>query len=157
MTAGCDDPWRPADPLAELRAIEALKRLKSRYCYGIDQQDWQLWREQVFAPDATLSVPSVGKSVTGVETIIAWVKEQWIDRISVHHAHLPDLELQSRTQARGRWAMDDRLYQRSAPDEPYRLLMHGFGYYDETYVRLECGWRIASTVLTRLHVERASA
>lgn len=141
--------------LTELGAIEALKRLKARYFYGIDQQDWQLWREEVFAPDASMSVPSIGSSITGAEAIIAWVKERWKDTVSVHHGHMPDLEILSLTQARGRWAMDDRLYRRSAPDQPYRLALHGFGYYDDTYVRLHSGWRILSTRLTRLHVERA--
>lgn len=139
------------DKIAELCALEALKRLKARYCYGIDQHDWQLWREQVFAPEASLSIPSIGLTVTGAEAIIAWVKERWKNMISVHHAHMPDLEILSPTEARGRWAMDDRLYRRSAP---HQLLLHGFGYYDETYLHLECGWRILSTTLTRLHVER---
>lgn len=143
------------DALGELQTIEALKRLKARYCYGIDRQDWQLWREQVFAPDASLSVPAIGITVTGAEAIIAWVKGRWEGMISVHHAHMPDLDVISPTRAQGRWAMDDRLYRRSAPNEPYRLVLHGFGHYDETYVRLEHGWRIASTSLTRLHVERA--
>lgn len=90
--------------LAELQAIEALKRLKARYCYGIDQQDWQLWRDHVFAPDASLSVPSIDTTVTGVEAIIAWVKGRWEGMISVHHAHMPDLEVISSSQARCRWA-----------------------------------------------------
>ncbi|GGC16050.1 bile-acid 7-alpha-dehydratase [Novosphingobium endophyticum] len=134
---------------------EALKRLKARYCYGIDQQDWTLWRDHVFAPDASLTVPSTGKAVAGVEAIIAWVTDQWVDKVSVHRALMPDLEIQSSTTARGRWAMDDRLYQRSAPGQPYELLLHGMGYYDETYVRLDCGWRILTTKLIRQHVEHA--
>ena len=154
MAAGSDGYRQGDGQLAELLALEALKRLKACYCYGIDQQDWQLWREQVFAPGASMSVPSIGKTVTGVEPIITWVKERWTDMISVHHAHMPDLEILSSTDARGRWAMDDRLYRRSAPNEPYRLMLHGFGYYDEIYVRLDNGWRILSTTLTRLHVER---
>lgn len=149
------EPPQINDQLTELRALEALKRLKARYCIGIDQQDWQLWREQVFAPDASLSAPTLEKAITGVEAIIAWVSEQWADKVSIHHAHLPELEILSGTEARGRWAMDDRLYRRSAADQPCRLLLHGFGYYHETYVRLDCGWRIRSTILTRIHVEHA--
>lgn len=152
----CQDLLAQAgDPFAEFRDLEALRRLKARYCLGIDRQDWRLWREEVFAPDASLSVPALDRPITGVEPIISWVSAQWTDIVSVHHAHLPDLEIQSAGKARGRWAMDDRLYRRPAPDQPLQLLLHGFGYYDETYVRLAAGWRIQSTVLTRIHVEYA--
>jgi hypothetical protein len=31
--------------------------------------------------------------------------------------------------------------------------IHGWGHYHETYVKLDVGWRILSTRLTRLRVE----
>ena len=33
------------------------------------------------------------------------------------------------------------------------MTLHGFGHYHETYVRLDAGWRIRSSRLTRLRVE----
>jgi hypothetical protein len=33
--------------------------------------------------------------------------------------------------------------------------LHGFGHYHETYARGSAGWRIKTTRLTRLYVERA--
>jgi hypothetical protein len=33
-------------------------------------------------------------------------------------------------------------------------LLHGFGHYHETYIRRPEGWRIKTTRLTRLHLER---
>jgi SnoaL-like domain len=70
--------------------------------------------------------------------------------------HIPDVEILPADSARGIWAMEDIL--RLPKDQPSRCgytYLHGFGHYNETYVRSAIGWRIKSTRLTRLHVERS--
>ena len=52
-----------ANDLKRLIAIEEIKRLKARYFYGIDNKDWDLWRNEVWAPDARLVVGEMGKDV----------------------------------------------------------------------------------------------
>lgn len=143
------------DPIDKLLAIEEIKQLKSRYFYGFDHKDWDMWREQVWAPDGALIVPEADMRVEGIENILEWVIAQAADQVSVHHGHMPDIEILSETEAKGVWAMEDRLYRSTGnPLADGTHYLHGFGHYRETYVKLDMGWRIKTTQLTRLRVER---
>jgi hypothetical protein len=138
----------------KLLAIEEIKRLKSKYFFGLDHKDWELWRREVWAPDARLLVPEASREDVGIDAIIAYVSQSTADQVSVHHGHMPDIEITSDTTARGIWAMEDRLYR--SPGNPLAdgsSYLHGFGHYHETYVRTPVGWRIQSTRLTRLRIE----
>jgi hypothetical protein len=61
---------------------------------------------------------------------------------------MPELHLDSATEASGIWAMEDRIWW--ADGAPVSRLV-GYGHYHETYRRTSDGWRIASMRLTRLH------
>lgn len=141
--------------IERLAAIEAIKMVKAKYFYGLDHKDWDLWRREVWAADASLLVPeSRDEPWTGIENIIAWVSASTADQISVHHGHMPIIEITSDTTATGIWAMEDRLFRtKEYPLEGGHTHLHGFGHYRETYVRTHAGWRIQSTQLTRLRVE----
>jgi hypothetical protein len=138
----------------KLLAIEEIKRVKSKYFYGLDHKDWELWRREVWTADARLEVPEVGRDVVGVDNIIAWVSESVGDQVSVHHGHMPNIEIVSADAATGVWAMEDRLYRtKERPLADGTTFLHGFGHYHERYARTASGWRIASTRLTRLRIE----
>ena len=138
----------------KLLAIEEIKQVKSKYFWGLDHKDWEFWRREVWAPDARLEVPEAGQDVVGIDNIIAWVSESVGDQVSVHHGHMPVIEIASADSATGVWAMEDRLYRTKArPLADGSTFLHGFGHYHERYVRLQAGWRIASTRLTRLRIE----
>jgi hypothetical protein len=109
----------------------------------------------VFAPDASLHVPeSREEAYVGVDNIIAWVSASTGDQVSVHHGHMPNIQICSADSATGIWAMEDRLYRsKEQPLPSGHTYLHGFGHYHETYVRGHTGWRIKSTRLTRLRVE----
>src|ERR1700741_420793 len=96
--------------IEKLLAIEEIKRVKSKYFYGLDHKNWDLWRREVWAADARLEVPEVGQDVVGIDNIIAWVSESVGDQVSVHHGHMPNIEITSAETATGVWAMEDRLY-----------------------------------------------
>ncbi len=138
-----------------LIALEEIRRVKSRYFYGLDHKQWDIWRQDVFAPDARLDVPEAFKEpIAGIEKIIAWTAEATADQVSVHHGHMPDIEFTSDDTASGVWAMEDRLYRtRAHPLADGSLYLHGFGHYHEDYVRTARGWRIAMTRLSRLRIE----
>ena len=138
------------DAIERLVAIEDLKQLKARYWYALDHQDWTMWRDEVWSPDAELDVAAEKQHKVGPrDALIEWVKERFVDQVSVHHGHTPIIELTSDTTATGIWAMEDRLYRgNSHVDGPGYV--HGFGHYHETYVKLDVGWRIRTSRLTRL-------
>jgi hypothetical protein len=70
--------------------------------------------------------------------------------ITVHHGHMPEIELTSPTTATGIWAMEDHLWW---PAGSPITSLHGYGHYHETYRKSSEGWRIATLTLTRLHRE----
>jgi hypothetical protein len=141
--------------LERLLAIEEIKRIKSKYFYCLDTKDWAGWKESVFAPDGSLEVPeALAEPIVGIDRIIEWVSAQAGTQVSVHHGHMPDIEICSADSAKGIWAMEDRLYRpKNAPHASGFSYLHGFGHYHETYVRGPKGWRIKTTRLTRLRVE----
>ncbi len=141
--------------IERLLAIEEIKRLKSKYFYYLDHKDWARWKAEVWTSDARLEVPEVSMDVVGVDNIIKFTSESAGNQVSTHYGHMPDIEILSDDTAKGIWAMEDIL--RLPKDQPsvygYTYL-HGFGHYHENYVRLPIGWRLKSTRLTRLYVER---
>ena len=142
-------------PIDRLLAIEEIKRVKSKYFYYLDHKDWEGWKRDVFAPDLVFHVPEALKEpFRDVDSFIAWAAESAGQQISVHHGHMPDIEILSATTATGIWAMEDILRHPEGKRSPAGFsFLHGYGHYHETYVRTEAGWRIKSVRLTRLYVE----
>ena len=141
----------------ELIVLEEIKKLKSKYFYYLDSKDWERWKSEVWAPDGTLHVPEISdEPVAGADVIAAWTAERMADVLSIHHGHMPNIEILSDDSAKGIWAMEDilRWPQDSAGLDGYRFI-HGYGHYRETYTRGPDGWRIKSSQLTRLYVERS--
>src|SRR3954452_20373715 len=94
-----------------LLAIEDIKQLKARYFRCMDTKDWDGFA-RVFTPDATMDMSSElrdgrteGTGITaGATAIAAFVRGAVNDVTTVHHGHMPEIELTSATTARGIWA-----------------------------------------------------
>lgn len=137
-----------ADPTRDrLDDLEAIRRLKARYFRTMDTKDWKGMRE-VFADDVVMDTRSSGGGVIrGADAFMAFLAEVLKDVVTVHHGHMPEIELTSPTTASGIWAMEDLLVW------PDGRQMRGHGHYHETYARIDGSWRIETSTLTRLHVE----
>ncbi|MTD52476.1 nuclear transport factor 2 family protein [Amycolatopsis pithecellobii] len=145
----------PVGDVERLAAIEAIKQLKARYFRSLDGQDWEGFRG-VFTEDARIGPNESGRpgrrivGPQGRDEFLALVKTRMAQVTSVHHGHMPEIDVLSPTEARGIWAMEDLLV---FPDSSPMARLHGFGHYHERYVRSREGWKIASTRLTRIRVE----
>ena len=127
--------------------IEAIKRLKARYFRTMDTKQWHAMR-QVFTDDVVVdSSESGGNIITGADEFMTFLRETLNDVVTVHHGHMPEIEVTSPTSATGIWALQDLLVWPNGT----RLL--GFGHYHETYEKVDGEWLIASTKLTRLHMD----
>jgi hypothetical protein len=155
-----------------LLALEEIKQLKARYFRCVDSKDWA-GLAQVFAPDAILDLadgararnPLTGEfdqppldfpPLTSVEAIVAQISQSVQRLVTVHHGHMPEIRLTSGTSAEGIWAMEDMLRSPDGTPLPWAppfTNMHGYGYYHESYRRIEGSWRIAFLRLTRLRVD----
>ena len=137
-----------------LLAIEEIKALKARYFLGVDTQDWDLLRSEVFVEETSFDLPEDRpEPYRGADTVLELFAAVLTGKQSVHHGHMPIIELTSEATATGMWAMEDRIYLRDAGPADNTLWLHGFGHYHETYVKRDAGWRILAIRLVRLRVE----
>jgi SnoaL-like domain len=141
--------------LSTLEAIEQIKQLKARYFRLVDHKRWEEWGE-LFTEDvsavyynAPRDRPNEGLpelQCTGRSNLVEAASKALSKGISMHHGHMPEIELTSPTTARGIWAMFDYL---RFPT----FIFKGYGHYEEEYVKEASGWKIKSVLLTRLHCE----
>ena len=128
--------------------IEAIRQLKARYFRLMDTKDWD-GLAQVFADDVMIDVTGEGGGVThSVAEYIPFLRANIENVITVHHGHMPEIELTSATTAKGIWALEDQLWW---PEGGPLKHMHGFGHYHETYEKRDGDWRIKTMTITRLH------
>jgi len=134
-----------------LRAQQEISRIKARYCRMVDTKDWA-GLGALLTEDFVLDV-SEGTSIPiihGRAAALAQVAELIGSARTVHQVHTPEIEVHGE-QAHAIWAMQDRVVW----ETPKRGLasITGFGHYHEHYVRQNGAWRIASSKLTRLHID----
>jgi uncharacterized protein (TIGR02246 family) len=127
--------------------LEAIKQLKARYFRSMDTKDWAGMRE-VFTDDAIIDTTASGGSrIAGADAFMEFLRATLQEVVTVHHGHMPEIELTSPTTARGIWAMQDVL------KWPNGMELRGYGHYHETYQLTEAGWRIKTSKLTRLRMD----
>jgi hypothetical protein len=137
-----------------LIAIEEIKQLKARYFRYVDMKDWPGF-VALFTSDATVDyTPPNGNpkdwSMSGAANIVAFVSKALEGAITIHHGHMPEIEITSPTAARGIFAMEDLIWW---PEGSRRKTLHGWGHYQEIYEKLEGKWLIKTLRLTRLRLE----
>ena len=133
--------------MTALDDIEAIKQLKARYFRSMDAKDWAAMRE-VFADDVVMDTTAAGgRLVTGADEFIAGLTEILAGAVTVHHGHMPEIELTSPATATGIWALHDIVIW------PSGTRLDGYGHYNETYEKADGVWRIKTSTLTRLHMD----
>src|SRR5205823_5434530 len=112
--------------------------------------------EAVYAPDARVTFlnsadakPQDVQPLVGRANIIASQRRGVTPLLTVHHGHMPEIEITSPTTASGIWAMEDLVRGLDGKNP-----MRGYGHYHETYERIDGHWKIKTLLLTRLRVDR---
>ena len=141
-----------------LLAVEEIKKLKARYFRCMDTKDWAGMVE-VYAPDATADfrAESPDGFVKGAASIVAYTRASIENVTTVHHGHMPEINILSSNEAMGIWAMEDLLFWPEGEgikraDGARISRLHGFGHYHETYRVHDGQWRIQTLRLSRLYV-----
>ena len=130
---------------------DQLKQLKARYFRTMDTKDWKAMRE-VFADDVVMdTTASGGRLITGADDFMAFLEPTLRDAVTIHHGHMPEIDMVSASTARGIWALHDIIIW------PDGTRMHGYGHYHDTYEKIDGRWRIKSSTLTRLHTDFTGA
>lgn len=140
------------DPLQRLIDVEEIKKLKARYFRFVDLRDWNRWGE-LFTEDAVIDIPELGH---------VYGRDEFVERVrsnnetafapSIHHGHMPEIEVTGPDVASGIWAMSDYL---DRPRDGHRTITQGYGHYDEAYRKVDGSWKISRLRLTRLRIDRS--
>lgn len=142
----------PADRSAAdvLYDIEQIKQLKARYFRLMDTKRWDEWGE-LFTPGCVMEVPEASMVSDGRDEIVRAVSGALEGVRTVHHGHMPEIELTGPDTARGVWAMYDFIEWPAS--DGGRLGLTGYGHYHEEYAREDGQWRIARIRLERIRVD----
>jgi uncharacterized protein (TIGR02246 family) len=134
----------------EMVEMERIKQLKARYFRTMDNKDWKGMR-QVFTDDVVMdTTDSGGNIIEGADAFMDFLEPTLRDAVTVHHGHMPEIEVTSDSTARGVWALQDTILW------PNGSRMVGYGHYHETYQKVGGEWKIKSSTLTRLHTDFTS-
>ena len=145
------------DPLTRLTAIEDIKQLKSRYFTALDEKRWDEYAS-LFTADAVIDFsqqpdllnhgrddadPDPNNWIfSGGRSAADFIDPLFTEVTSAHHGHDPRIEITGEDTATGHWTLYDRL---EYPTE----IFHGYGRYEESYVKVDDTWLFSRLVLTR--------
>jgi hypothetical protein len=133
----------------ELKDIEEIKRLRSRYFQYVDAQDWTRWAEEILTEDFYFD--SDAGVLQGRDAIVAYISKALEGAQTVHHGHTPDIAITGPETATAVWAMNDYVTMPGADQTTY--VIRGYGYYRDEYVRTPSGWRLKKSAMSRLRVD----
>jgi hypothetical protein len=142
------------DPVQRLEIAQAVARVKARYFRHIDRKEWEGFRE-LFVDDVEIDVTddmqavgldrSRGRS-TGADGFVRRVARMLDGVVTVHHGHMPEIDVLGPDSARAIWAMEDRL------EFPDGRVTEGAGHYFEEYRCVDGAWKIARLRLSRIRL-----
>ncbi|MEU4678527.1 nuclear transport factor 2 family protein [Micromonospora sp. NPDC023737] len=134
--------------LAALEAIESIKKLKARYFRFVDEKKHDELAA-LFTPDAKLVTDGI--SWKSSKEFAYTIRDLTGAAPSVHHGHMPEIEITGPGTASGIWSMENLLTFPAAPEAPEGH--NGYGQYRETYRKVDGRWLIDSLLLTRLRMD----
>jgi ketosteroid isomerase-like protein len=133
--------------LAVLEDIEAIRKLKARYCAACDDNHNAETLGTLFAEDATWEASNMGRAVgrAAIQEMLGAVGRSGRIRNSAHHAINPILDVDG-DRATGHWRLI-MLYTANTPDRAVQYLRI-IGWYREAYVRVRGEWLFQSLACT---------
>jgi hypothetical protein len=128
-----------------LVALEEIRQLKARRDRYVDAHDWDGY-EALHAPDHVSrhapdpSTGMTGEPWTSAAEMMRNMRAMLVGThtITAHHSYDPEIVFDTRTKARGIWAMQAAGVFKDADGEPGWQISHG--YYYETYEKRDGRW-----------------
>jgi hypothetical protein len=145
-----------AGHVQRLLDIEEIKKLKARYFRFMDTKQFDRLAELFTADaDAWWTGPIDGDDcVIGAEAIARYISNAVLHVTTVHHGHMPEIDILGPERAHGVWPMFDALVY--PENGGVRRTFTGYGHYHEDYVKQDGSWKIAKLRLSRLRADNAT-
>lgn len=132
----------------DLAEIETIKRLKYKYLRCVDMKLWDELAETL-TEDAESSYSAGQYAFKGRDAIMKFLKEGLpTHRLTMHHGHHPEIELTSKTTAKGTWALEDYVI-----DVKDNFSLRGAAFYKDEYIKVNGQWKIKFTGYNRVFEE----
>ena len=133
----------------DLHEIDAIKRLKYRYCRCLDEKCWDEMAD-CLTGDATSAYSDGQYAFTGRDAIMQFLRDALgaPNLITVHRVHQPEIELLGPTTATGIWALDDLVIETTS-----NVVIRGAAFYSDEYAKLDGHWKIKHTGYRRIFEE----
>ena len=139
------------DAVDRLIAIESIKALKARYFRLVDTKAWDALAE-LFTPGALLSFPEALGEPYDLIQFIELLRSAYDRCVTIHHGHMPEIEIEEPNRATAIWAMTDARYFPLDEERAPAATLIGAGHYHESYIRCDGRWLIDRLSLTRLRL-----
>ncbi|SNS71420.1 SnoaL-like domain-containing protein [Asanoa hainanensis] len=134
--------------LDALEAAESIKRMKARYWRFVDEKKYDDL-VALFAPGAKIVIH--GTEWPSARELVDATREYTGGAPTVHHGHMPEIEILGEDVASGVWMLEDLVPFKAGENAPPGH--RGYGMYRETYRRIEGIWLIDSLELTRFRMD----
>jgi hypothetical protein len=135
--------------LQNLSDLESIRQLKARYMRCADAKKWDEWAA-CLVEDVRLETEAGVQH--GRENAKQTISASLTHGSTVHRITAPEITFTGPDSASGVWAVQDVVDINAGGQ---RHFFHGYGHYEEEYVRTSDGWRIKSSKLVRERIDRA--
>jgi hypothetical protein len=132
--------------VAWLVAIEEVRQLKARYCRAVDLKLWEEFAD-LFTDDLQIDFAETTSHPMSKDQFVESVRRHFTGAVSVHHVHVPEIEIIDDTHARAICPMFDFV---DAADGSGYESHTGWGHYTEEYRKVDGRWHISRTQLSRI-------
>jgi SnoaL-like protein len=127
--------------------VDAIKQLKTSYFQNIDAKNWDALRELLDPLIVVDTTCSAGPILTGRDPFIAFLQLTLGGANTHHQGYDPQIHLTSATTAEGVWTLEDVLIFGGT------LGVHGYGHYQDRYVKTGGKWMEKYSKLTRTRID----
>ena len=134
--------------MADVDAIEAIKRVKYRYLRAMDTKHWDDFADTLTEDIAGDYGSSLGKEhhFTDRAALVEFMRTSMpAGVLTEHRVTHPEITVDG-DEAEATWYLQDRVI---VPE--YNFMLFGAGFYHDRYRRTEDGWKICATGYDRTY------
>ena len=135
--------------VADLEAIEAIKRVKYRYLRALDTKHWDDFADTLTEDIVGDYGSSLGKEhhFTNRDDLVEFMRTSMpANIITEHRVTHPEITLDDSDEAEGTWYLQDRVI---VPE--FNFMLFGAAFYHDRYRKTSDGWRICATGYQRTY------